>query len=145
MGEEKMVITTLDDKLIDGGKQLIEQLDKDHVKVDAALWYYFDDTQNWKLLLSLPEVINGGPKATYQVIQGTFQKLRGLPFSLDDSTVAKPNSPLLKLLSHAISTDNTTGGIRFSNNMINGQLIRDAYIYRLLSNYHKRNKSVKSR
>jgi hypothetical protein len=137
-----MVIATLDDKLIEGGKQLISQLDEDNVKVDAALWYYFDETPNWKLLISLPDVINQGPKAAYHVLQETFFKVNNLPFSLEDSAVIKPNSPLLILLRHAIRTENNIVGIRFSNNMINGQFIQDAYIYRLLSNYYW-NKSSK--
>lgn len=143
LGEEKMVIATLDDKLIEGGKKLISQLDKDNVKVDAALWYLSNDTQNWKLLISLPEVINNGPKAAYHVLQETLSKVSDLPFSLDDSAVAKPNSSILKLLRHAISTDNISGGIRFSNNTIDGQLIPDAYIYRLLSNYYRKKSSKK--
>ena len=52
--------------------------------------------------------------------------------SLDDIAVSKPKNPLLKLLKIAIKTGPAISGIRFTNNVINGQLIKDAHIYRLL-------------
>lgn len=125
-----MVITSLDEKLIQGGKELLEKLDNANVTIDAALWFYFPDIQSWKLLLSLPDVINQGPKAAYQTVQKVL--FEGLPFSLDDIAVSKPDSPLLKLMRIAINTGAGISGIRFTNNVINGQLIQDAYIYRLL-------------
>jgi uncharacterized protein YbjQ (UPF0145 family) len=43
-----------------------------------------------------------------------------------------PENALIELLSTAIQTPaDAVAGIRFSNNTINGQLIPDAYIYRL--------------
>lgn len=126
-----MVVTALDDKLIKGGAQLLKQLDDAKVVVDAALWFYFPDIQGWKLLLSLPEVISHGPKAAYQVVQESLSKIPDLSFSLDDVAVANSGAPLLNLMRIAISTGTGISGIRFSNNVINGQLIQDAYIYRL--------------
>jgi len=131
-----MVVTALDDKLIKGGEQLLRQLDDAKVTVDAALWFYFADIQGWKLLLSLPEVIGHGPKAAYQAVQEALSKVADLPFSLDDVAVANPDAPLLKLMRITISTGQGISGIRFSNNVVNGQLIQDAYIYRLTRQSH---------
>jgi len=132
-----MVITALDDRLIEGGLRLLKQLDDADVFVDAALWFYFTDKEAWKLLLSLPEAIGGGPRAAYKVIQEAISKLADLPFSLDDVTVAQPDAPVLRLLRIAISTGPGISGIRFTNNVVNGQLIQDAYIYRLTRRPHR--------
>ncbi len=126
-----MVIDHLNEKLIDSGKHLLEELDKSNIKTDAALWFYFPDIESWKLLLSFPNIENAGPKAVYQIIQKMLLKIKS-EISLDDITVSKPKNPLLKLLKIAIKTGTGISSIRFTNNVINGQLIKDAHIYRLL-------------
>lgn len=110
---------------------MLKRLDNAKIVVDAALWYYFPDIQNWKLLLSLTEMIKQGPKAAYQSIQEELSQIHDIPFSLDDIAVTNPDSSILKLMRSAINTGTGISGIRFSNNVINGQLIQDAYIYRL--------------
>ncbi len=127
-----MVATTLDERLIKGGEQLLRQLDAAGVKVDAATWVYFSDKESWRLMLSLPSLTAQGPKAAYKEIQKALSKVKEeLPFSLGDVVVAMPDAPLIQLLRLAIRTDPGISHIRFSKNVINGQLIEDAFIYRL--------------
>jgi len=127
-----MVTTTLDDELIKSGKELLKQLDTANVFVDAALWFYFSDIENWKLILSLPDLIKQGPKVAYKEVQKALIALgENLALSLDDIAISKPDVPLLQLLKVAIRTGPDISHIRLSKNVINGQLIEDAYIYRL--------------
>jgi hypothetical protein len=131
VGEKKMVINTINDRLIKSGEILLKQLDSERVVVDAALWLFFPDMQNWKLLLSFPDLIHKGPKAAYEIVQGVLSRIQDVAFSLDDIVIAKPDASILNLMRMAINTDPGIGGVRFSNNVINGQLIQDSYIYRL--------------
>jgi hypothetical protein len=50
---------------------------------------------------------------------------------LKDVTVIDSNDSLISLLRVAIKTGDGMSGIRFTNNVINGALIEDAYIYRV--------------
>jgi hypothetical protein len=128
-----MVIITLDNKIIKSGEKLIRQLDSKKVIVDAALWLYFPDIQNWKLLLSFPNIVQRGPKAAYEIVQSELSRMTDVALSLDDIAITKPDAIILNLMRTAINTGTGISGIRFSNNVINGQFIQDAYIYRLLS------------
>lgn len=128
-----MVTNALTEKLIEGGKTLIEELDASGIKVDGALWFYFPDEAFWKLMLSFPDIEKTGPKSSYAKVQKALSKIKGKgSISLDDVALVKPGAPLMHLLKIAIRTGPGIAGIRFSNNVINGQLIPDAYIYRLL-------------
>lgn len=128
-----MVNTSLNDTAIESGKMLLHQLDSSGVEVDAALWFYFSELEAWKLLLSLPGLSQQGPKAAYREVQKLFKKLgNDCGISLGDVSIAKPDSPLLRLLRTAVKIRKKACSIRFSNNVINGQLVEDAYIYRLL-------------
>jgi hypothetical protein len=127
-----MVGTILSDKLIKGGEELLKQLDSADVVVNAALWFYFSEADNWKLLISLPTLIPKGPKTAYREVQKALSRVGGeWALSLKDVAIAKPDAPLLRLLRFGVRTGHGINHIRFSRNVINGQLIEDAYIYRL--------------
>lgn len=127
-----MVAMTLTEKQIDAGEELLKRLDKAKVHVDAALWFYFLESQDWKLLLSLPHLIKQGPQAAYREVQKPLSKPSELlAISLDDVSIAKLNDPLIQLLKGAIKTGPGVSRIRFSKNAVNRQWIEDALIYRL--------------
>jgi hypothetical protein len=53
-------------------------------------------------------------------------------FGFDSIGLLPPDNPIVSVLGAAIQTaPDAVAGIRFSNNTINGQLVPDAYIYRL--------------
>jgi hypothetical protein len=128
-----MVGTQLTPELIKEGATLVESLDRAGASPDAALWFYFPDINAWKLLLAEVKVGPEGPRGVYRCIQRTLQSLRNevTHLALEDVAVARPDAPLIKLLAQAVSTGAGIQGIRFTNNIINGTLIEDAYIYRL--------------
>ena len=128
-----MVEKELTDDLIREGAVLVEGLDKSGSAPDAAFWLYFRDIAAWKLVLAEVKVGPEGPREVYRSVQRTLNALRNqiAHMSLQDVAVAKPDAPLIRLLSSAIATGPGISGIRFTNNVINGTLIDDAYIYRL--------------
>ena len=123
---------TLTDELIEGGALLLKEPDAAHVTVDAAFWFYYPEQDIWKLVLSLPTVVKRGPRAAYSKIQKAIAKFGNKHLlTLNDIAIAKIGAPIVRILQSAIRTGPGISGIRFSNNVINGQLISDAYIYRL--------------
>ena len=129
-----MVDTNLTKEMIETGAALVRKLDESGIKPDAVFWFYFPDKQAWKLVIAEVKVGKQGPKEMYRQIQKILakfpQEISGL--SLDDVALAKPDAPMVVLLRVALRTGPEIGGIRFKNNVINGILIEDAYIYRLM-------------
>lgn len=128
-----MVETQLTDSLIDEGKRLIESLDARGASPHAAFWIFLPDIAGWKLVLSELESQAKGPRETYALIQSALKHLKPAPsqLSLEDVAAAAPESPLVRLLRSALGTGFPLTGIRFTNNVVNGTLIPDAYVYRL--------------
>lgn len=128
-----MVETTLTKEMINTGAILVRKLDEQGLRPDAALWLYSPEVQQWKLVIAELKVGTLGPKEIYRKIQQIMEKsaneITGL--SLDDVALARPDAPIIVLLRVAIRTGPGISGIRFTNNVINGTLIEDAYIYRL--------------
>jgi len=128
-----MVATTLTKEMIDAGTALLRKLDRKGVQPDAAFWFYFPDIQQWKLVLAEEKLGRVGPRETYKQIQEVLSRFRRelKALSLDNITLAKPDAPIVALLRVAIRTGPEISGIRFTNNVINGMVVEDAYIYRL--------------
>lgn len=128
-----MVANQLNDKMIRAGEALVRRLDARDVNLRSALWLYSPELEEWKLLLAVPAVADEGPRGVYQQIQHALSEsgseVDGL--SLSNIRVLKPDAPLISLLRKAIHTGPGISGIRFTNNVINGIVIEDAYIYRV--------------
>jgi hypothetical protein len=133
MDQKTMVETHLTKEMVDIGAAFVRKLDEHGLRPDAALWLYFPEEQQWKLIIAEGKVGTEGPKKVYQKMQ---QILADFPddisgLSLDDVALSRPDAPTIALLRVAIRTGPGISGIRFKNNVINGTLVEDAYIYRL--------------
>ena len=129
-----MVNENLTKDMIKNGASLIGKLDERSLQPDAALWFYFPDIKQWKLLIADVNVGKTGPKDLYRKIQQILIDFSDEieDISLDDIALAKPDASIIKLLKIAIRTGPGISGVRFQRNVINGVLVEDAYIYRLI-------------
>jgi hypothetical protein len=128
-----MVETILTKEMMELGAVLVRKLDEYGLTPDAALWLYFPEEEQWKLVVAESTLDTLGPKKIYrkiqQILADSAEELTGL--SLEDVSLTKPDAPIIALFRAAIRTGPGISGIRFKNNVINGTLIEDAYIYRL--------------
>ena len=128
-----MVGAALTPQLIEEGAELLQALNAAGLTPDAAFWFYFSDINAWKLVLAEMRVGPDGPREIYRQVQRTLDarsdKIRS--FSLADVVVAKPDAPIVSVLKRALRVERNAAGVRFSQNVIDGVLIEDAYIYRL--------------
>lgn len=131
--------TQLVDSDINDGMRLIQKLDMTDFSVVAALWFYYSDVIEWRLIIASWYLDMNGPKKAYSFLQTLLIDFDIPSISLENITLISPEHDIIKLLSSAIQTGPDLSKIRFTRNVINGQLIEDAYIYRI--NYQSVNKS----
>lgn len=127
-----MVEANLTKELIDAGATLVQKLDERGLAPDAAFWLFSPEDQTWKLLLTEVKLAKKGPKAAYSEIQKVLEKYANefADLRLDDLVLEKPDARIVELIRKAVRTGPGISGIRFKNNVIDGTLIDDAYIYR---------------
>jgi hypothetical protein len=128
-----VVKESLAETKIRAGAELTRKLDELRWPVFASLWLYVSEGNQWKLVLASPLVASDGPKKSYEAIQAALAETPAAEgaIALSDIGVTDPTNPLIALLRVAIHTGPIVGGIRFTRNVINGQFIEDAYIYRI--------------
>ncbi|HUS76840.1 MAG TPA: hypothetical protein VMY43_12660 [Methanothrix sp.] len=122
------------EKNIIEGKELIEALDKKMLDIKAAMWFYFAESEAWKLLIATPMVDEKGPKEVYRLIQSVIGEMPATSktsISFEDVIVLSPKDDPIALVGKMIRTGPGLSGIRFTKNVVNNKLIDDAYIYRL--------------
>lgn len=127
-----MVETNLTKELIDAGARLVKKLDERGLAPDVAFWLYSPEEQTWKLRLVEVKLAKKGPKAAYSKVQKILAKYAEEleDIKLDDLVLEKPDARIVELIRKAVKTGPALSGIRFKNNVVDGTLIDDAYIYR---------------
>jgi len=114
---------------IDGGRKLLEALDRAGFPVNAAFWYLHEGT--WRFLIASSVVDAQGPMEAYRKVNGILQaNVTGL--NLSDIAVISSHDPRVRLLRTVAGTPpQAIIGVRFTANTINNVFIEDAYIYRM--------------
>lgn len=133
MAQELLVGEQLTPDMIKSGELLVAALDKLNLLVKGAFWLLLPDQHVWRLFIASPEVRLHGPKAVYRKVVAALQRLpaEATPIGTKDISVVDDKNPILHMFRTAVSTGPGIAGIRFSKNVINGQLIEDAYLYRV--------------
>lgn len=133
MATEVVVKQALSDEMISAGAELTRRLDDARFMVSASLWLFTPEAGGWRFVIGSPEVRTRGPRWAYKQVQNVMFRMQDAQarIPLKDITVIDSNDPLIKLLKVAIKTGSGISGIRFTNNVINGTPIEDAYIYRI--------------
>jgi len=127
-----MVETNLTKELIDEGARLVKKLDERGLAPDVAFWLYFPEEQSWKLLLVAVGLAKKGPKAAYSKVQTIlakyaqeFENIR-----LEDLVLEKPDARVVELIRKAVRKGPVVRGFRIKNNVVDGTLVEDAFVYR---------------
>jgi hypothetical protein len=127
-----MAKETLVNEYIEETIELLNELDNNGFPIEAALWYYLSESEEWQFLIATKLVDEVGKKAVYQKLFDLINSkniLKSTP--LRKITVISPQDPLIAILRLAIVTGPQLSKIRFQNNFINNVFIEDALIYRL--------------
>jgi hypothetical protein len=121
-------------EMILAGERLARYLNERDLEIDGLLWLYLPELNGWRFVIATPEVKTNGPKNVYQKVRALIADLppEEEQVDSDDIMVLDSSDSLIQLLRVAIRTGAGLSGIRFSRNVINGVLIEDAYIYKLV-------------
>ena|SRR5258706_1019440 len=133
MAEEILVKETLTEEMKRDGAALTRALDEAGWPVVASFWYYESDYNRWKLMLVSPRVRTDGSREAYGTVIKAIDALHQSRTNLNFIRAIAPNHPLVTRLASVIQTGWTIGGIPFYRQAIDGEIVEDAYLYRMTS------------
>jgi hypothetical protein len=113
---------------------LVERLDQEHTGPTAALWYFYDDADEWRLLLASPEFDKLLPKqepVAYRNVIETIGALHLASLGPSDLRIVPTAYPLLDSLKRLIKTGpNAITRAYFTNTTINRIFVKDMVVLR---------------
>lgn len=133
MAYTALVVSELTPGLIQAGENLVRRLDGSNVPVTAAFWLRSSDEENGRrLAIVSPEVSNTGTRRFYGKLNEQLRALADAELNVSRVTALRPDDPTVALLRTAVHTGPGLSRIRYTRNVINGTLIPDALIYRMV-------------
>ena len=116
---------------IEAGKVLLQELDSKQFNITTAMWFFYPDIKEWKLLLYSPQFEKKEPTHLYteisKIITGLGEKVSSI--SLEMTKLVLKTDPLLKMFKGIIRAEGIST-IRMTSNYFNGIYVEDALIYR---------------
>jgi hypothetical protein len=129
MGEKTLV-----DELIEDSIKLIRKLDANVMAPDLVVWYFYEDADEWRLLIAghvYDELISKNEALGYQKLSESISSADLQTISISLIKLIHSNSPLVVALSSLIGTP-PDGLVRahFTDTTLNGIFIKEMLIIR---------------
>lgn len=102
-----------------------------HFRVKSAFWWYFPESDEWRLVIATPLVDEEGPLATYKDIQKILARRPDLNLSLQSISVLSPKDERVRAFNKVLKGEPDLVSLRFTRGVLNGVYVDDAYVYRL--------------
>ncbi len=129
MGEKALVESQIADAV-----HLIQKLDAEGDSPSLAAWYFYDDVDEWRLVIAGPAFDALLPKqeaVAYRKLVEAMANLSLSSLSVSDLKLVSTNSPLPQALRILIRTSSTgTGRSHFANTTLNGIFMKEMIILR---------------
>lgn len=122
------------EELIEESILLVKKLDEGDFKPSRVFWYYYEDVETWRLILSGKEFDKLLPKQephAYKIIAEAINHIQLTTLSISDLKLMRSDDALIKTISFLVHTD-SDGFIRanFSDTTLNGIFIKEMIILR---------------
>jgi hypothetical protein len=129
MGESALVESQITDAIA-----LVRKLDDMGVPPTIAVWYYYDDADEWRLVLAGPafdELLKKQEPAAYRRVAEAMTALSPASLTLSDVKLLNTQAALMKAVRMLIRTPaNAIARAHFTNNSLNGIFIKEMFLLR---------------
>lgn len=129
MGEKALV-----EGLIDEAIALVQKMDETATPLTFAAWYYYDDADEWRLLIAAKALDTLLPKQEAVAYRKVIDALSGLSpasLSVSDLKLVATSYPLLQAMRFLVGTGpQGTARVHFKDCMFNGIFIKEVVILR---------------
>jgi hypothetical protein len=115
--------------LIVEGQQLIAALKRNRFPIAGALWSYFPEAMEWRLVIASPATDSSGPLAAYTRVQRVLASTHPAQLTLSDIVLVSPLSHDYETLRSTVSAGGQFGiGPAAA---IKNLVFEDAYVYQV--------------
>lgn len=122
--------TTLVEKDFESGEILIKALLESGFDLQAAFWFYFDESDLWRLVIASKLYSEKGPKEVYSQIRAEIDKLTPpVDIALTNISAISHEKEIVVALNQVLGMTKDVWGVRLGNQVISGLYIDGARLY----------------
>jgi len=128
-----MVAPPLVNEAKEDGRRFLERLDAEGFPVTAAFWMYFEEAEQWRLIVATPRMTKEGPPHVYGVFQDLLARVDPpLRIKLNDiwAVFPKEKEPIVRIMGEMHRTGPGIHGVEIRDRIKPYVTIPAAYIYR---------------
>lgn len=115
------------------GRKLLEAL-TETMEIKAAFWLYFEEADEWRLVLAVPEVTKVGPRKVYERISEVLTahpEISGI--RLADIAALSPTDPIVRPVIDGLAGKIPPDGTLIRKSLVGGPqtsvYLEEAYVY----------------
>ena len=125
---DKATMVSIDVSL---GAELLEVLDRAHLKVSVALWMYLSEYEDWRLVIAGRPFDSPDPRGAYRLIHDSLVAGGFKPQKTPPVLILPMNDPFIKEIRRIFGKTRSVEGTRLGGQMIGDRFVQDAYVYRI--------------
>jgi len=125
---DKAAMVSID---VSQGSEVLDALERAHVKVSVALWMFMSEYEDWRLVVSSRQFDSADPRKAYALIHESLSSAE-FPAKKTPAIIVLPTSdPFVRELRRIFGRTRSVNGMRLGGQMIGDRFVQDAYVYRI--------------
>ena len=120
---DKAAMVSID---VSNGSEILEALDKAHVKVNVALWMFLSEFEDWRLVVSSRQFDTADPRDAYRLLHDALSGAEVASNKTPAILILPTNDPFVRELRRTFGKTKNVEGMRLGGQMIGDRFVRDA-------------------
>ncbi len=113
------------------GLEIIEGLERAHLKLNVAVWMFLSEFEDWRLVVSSRHFDTPDPRDAYRLLHNSLDA-DGIDFRKTPPILILPTSDkFVRELRRLFGKTKSVEGMRLGCQMIGDRFVEDAYVYRI--------------
>lgn len=113
------------------GESVLKALEGAGNQVAVALWLHTPEYEDWRLVLSSPQLDKGSPRQAYEAVHDVLRKAGLRLEQMPPLLLFETTDPFIRGLRRLFGQAASTEGMRLGGQLIGDRFISDAYVYRI--------------
>lgn len=113
------------------GSEILEALERAHVKVSVALWMFLSEFEDWRLVVSSRQFDTADPRDAYRLLHDSLSKAEVASKKTPAIIIFPTSDPFVRELRRIFGKTKDLEGMRLGGQLIGDRFVQDAYVYRI--------------
>ena len=125
---DKAAMVSID---VSQGSEILEALERAHVKVSVALWMFLSVFEDWRLVVSSRQFDTADPRDAYRLLHHSLARAEVASKRTPATVILPTGDPFVRELRRIFAKTKSVEGMRLGGQMIGDRFVQDAYVYRI--------------